>query len=216
METKFTEQQSLKVISEMINRARNNVQKGAGIFMIFWGWMVAIAALLNVVLIYILWRISVSPSYSFHIWWIMLPAWIVSFILKRKIDRSAIVKTHIDNVISSVWMAFGISNVIFLIIIFGLSYSLQVYDYFFYMINPIIILLTGIGEFVTAKVCRFRPFLYGAIAMWTGSLACALAVMLFKNGNGVLVQFIILAVCMIIGFVVPGYKLNKLAENNHV
>ncbi|MDR1554069.1 MAG: hypothetical protein LBS69_11530 [Prevotellaceae bacterium] len=216
METKFTEQESLAVIGEMINRARNNVQKGAGTFMIFWGTMVAVAALLNIALVYILHWLSISPKYSFNIWWMMLPAWIVSFIIERKRDKSAIVKSHFDNIISSLWRAFGISNVIFLLIIFGLSYSLQEHNHFFYMINPILLLMAGIGEFVTAKVCRFRPFLHGAIAMWAGSFSCALVVMLFKNGNGVLVQFLILAACMIIGFVVPGYKLNKLAKESHV
>ncbi|MDR3350039.1 MAG: hypothetical protein LBN98_00115 [Prevotellaceae bacterium] len=216
MDTKFTEQESLAVISEMIDRARNNVQKGAGTFMIFWGATVAAIALLNVALVCILWGMSVSANYSFHVWWLMLPAWAVSFILKHKTDRTAIVKTHIDKVISSVWKAFGISNAIFLLMVFGLSYSLQEYKHFFYLINPIIILLTGISEFITANMCRFRPFLHGAIAMWAGSLACALMIILFGNGNGVLAQFIIVAACMIIGFVIPGYKLNKLAKENHV
>jgi hypothetical protein len=215
MEQKFTEQESLAVISEMIDRARNNIQKGAGTFMIYWGSMVSIAALLNIALVFILHSMSLPQNYSFNIWWIMLPAWIGSFILDRKRDKSAIVRSHIDNIISFVWRAFGISNVIFLSMIFGLAHSLQEYNHFFYLINPVILLMTGIGEFVTAKSCRFRPFLSGAIAMWTGSLACALAVILFR-GNGVLVQFLILAICMILGFVIPGYKLNKLAKNTHV
>ncbi|MDR3132840.1 MAG: hypothetical protein LBU42_02305 [Prevotellaceae bacterium] len=216
METKFTEQESLAVISEMINRARNNIHKGAGTFMIYWGYMVAIAALLNVILAYVLHSLSIPTNYSFLIWWIMVPAWIVSFILEKKIDRSAIVKTHIDHFISSIWKAFGISNIIFLFIIFGLSYALQEFNHFFYLTNPIILLFTGIGEFATAKMSRFRPFLHGAIAQWIGSSTCALSIMLFKNGNGVLVQFIILAICMVIGFIIPGYKLNKLAKESHV
>jgi hypothetical protein len=146
----------------------------------------------------------------------MLPAWVVSFVMERKIDRSAIVKTHIDTIISSVWRAFAIAMAVFLLMIFGLSYSLQEKEHFFYMINPVIILIVGIGEFVTAKTCRFRPFMHGAIAMWTGSLACTLSIILFGNSYGVLVQFVILSVCMIIGFVIPGYKLNKLAKERHV
>jgi MFS family permease len=215
MDTKFTEQESLAVISEMIDRARNNVQKGSGTFMIYWGSMVAITALLNIVLVYVLVSLSAPPHLSFNIWWIMAPAWIVSFRLQRKRNQSVIVKSHIDKIISSVWHAFGISNAIFILIIFGFAYSLHEYKHFFYMINPIIILITGIGEFVTAKACRFRPFLYGAIAMWAGSLLSALAAILW-SGTGVLVQFGILAICMIIGFIIPGYKLNKLAKESHV
>jgi hypothetical protein len=216
MEVKFTEQQSLQLITEMINKAQNNVQKGSGLFMIYWGCMTAITALLNVILIYILWRLSMPVNLSFHIWWIMVPAWIVSFLLHRKRDRSAIVKSHIDNIISSVWKAFAISYAIFLPCIFGLAYALQEPAHFFYLINPMLILIMGIGEYVTAKACRFRPFLYGAVAMWAGSLACVAATILFKNGYGVLVQLLILAICMVIGFVIPGYKLNKSAKAHHV
>jgi hypothetical protein len=215
METKFTEQESLAVISEMIDRARNNIQRGAGTFMIYWGTMVAIAALLNIALVFLLHSMSLSTNYSFHIWWIMLPAWTGSFLLYRKKDRSAIVKSHIDRTVSSVWAAFGISISIFLLMIFALSYSFQEYRYFFYLINPVIMLITAIGEYITAKICRFRPFMNGAIALWTGSPACTLAIILF-GGDGVLVQFLILAICMIIGLVIPGYKLNQLAKNTHV
>jgi hypothetical protein len=216
METKFTEQQSLQLITEMINKARNNVQQGSGLFMIFWGVMTAVTALLNIALMYVLAWMSLSPNLSFHIWWIMAPAWVVSFLLERKKDRSAIVKTHINSIISSVWKAFAISYAIFLPCIFGLSYALQEYAHFFYLINPILILTMGIGEYVTAKACRFRPFLHGAVAMWAGSLACVLAIIWFKDGNGVIAQFFILSVCMIIGFVIPGYKLNKSAKAHHV
>ncbi|MDR2293050.1 MAG: hypothetical protein LBE11_06200, partial [Prevotellaceae bacterium] len=59
METKFTEQESMEIITEMIHRARNNVQKGAGTFMVFWGSMVALTALLNIALIYILHQMSI-------------------------------------------------------------------------------------------------------------------------------------------------------------
>ena len=184
--------------------------------MIFWGYMTAVTALLNIALIYILAWMSISPNRSFHIWWIMAPAWAVSFLLERKKDRSAIVKTHINNIISSVWRAFAISYAIFLPCIFGLAYALQEPAHFFYLINPMLILTMGIGEYVTAKACRFRPFLHGAVAMWAGSLACVLAVIWFKNAYGVIAQLFILSVCMIIGFVIPGYKLNKSAEAHHV
>jgi hypothetical protein len=215
MDTKFTEQESLALISEMIDRAKRNIRQNNGRFMIFWGYMVASAALINILLVFILWNLSISINYSYNIWWIMLPAWVISFRLERKTDRSAIVKSHIDNIISSIWRAFGISNVVFLLMIFSLAYGLREFAHFFYLINPIIILTTGIGEFITAKVCRFRPFMHGAIAMWTGALIGTFAVIL-SPGNGVLVQFLILAVCMLVGFVIPGYKLNRLAKENHV
>jgi hypothetical protein len=70
----------------------------------------------------------------------------------------------------------------------------------------------GISQYVTAKACRFNPFLYAAFASWIGAVACVFSIILFTEG--VVVQMAILAVCMIVGYVIPGSKLNKLAKKN--
>jgi hypothetical protein len=211
METKLTEQQSLEVITEMIDRARNNIKKGSGNQMIFWGCLVSFTALANIALAYLLYSLSEETYFSFYIWLLMIPGIIISQVINRKTDKQSLVKTHIDHIISSVWNGFLLAVIIFVGIIFTLSFSLHVYSYF-YLINPVIMLLVGVSEFVTAKACRFKPFFYGAMAMWTGALACMFALLTFTEG--VAVQMIILSVCMIAAFVIPGYKLNQLAEKH--
>ncbi|MDR0865755.1 MAG: hypothetical protein LBO74_12610 [Candidatus Symbiothrix sp.] len=208
METKWTEQQSLEVITEMIDRARNNIKKGSGNCMIFWGGLVAFTALLNIALAYLLVYMAKESYLSFYVWLLMIPGILISKWMESKIDRTAIVKTHIDHIISSVWNGFLLSVILFLVIIFTLAFSLQIYCYL-YLINPVIMLLVGASEFTTARACRFKPFLHGAIAFWTGALACMFALVLFTEG--VAVQMVILATCMIIGFVIPGYQINKKA-----
>jgi hypothetical protein len=211
METKFTEQESLAVIDEMISRARNNIKKGSGNYMIFWGCLVAVTALLNIALAFLLVYYSKASNLSFWIWLIMIPGLIFSKWMQRNIDRKAIVKTHIDDVISSTWNAFMFASYLFVFLIFALSYATHVY-YYFYLINPILMLFMGVSQYITAKTCRFKPFLYGAISSWTGSVACVCAIIFLTNG--VAVQMFILAVCMVIGYVIPGIKLNKKAEKH--
>jgi hypothetical protein len=211
METKFTEQQSLEVISEMVTRARNNIKKGSGNYMIFWGILVSSTALLNIVLAYLLVYYSKASNLSFWIWLIMIPGLIVSKWMQRKIDRESIVKTHIDHIISSAWNGFMLAAYLFIFIIFALSFSTHVYHYF-NLINPVLLLFMGVSEYVTAKACRFKPFLYGAISSWTGAVACMFAIPLFADG--VAIQLFILAICMVIGYVIPGFKLNKKAEEH--
>ncbi|GHT50481.1 hypothetical protein FACS189440_17970 [Bacteroidia bacterium] len=211
METKLTEQQSLSVINEMINRAQNNIKKGSGNYMIFWGYLVSATALLNIAFIYLLVYSSKSPNLSFWVWLIMIPGLIISKWMQRKIDRESIVKTHIDDIIASTWNAFMFAGYLFVFIIFVLSFSTHVYVYF-YLINPVLLLFMGVSEYVTAKACRFKPFFYGAISSWTGAVACMCAIIFFTNG--VAVQMLILAVCMVIGYVIPGIKLNKKAEEH--
>lgn len=208
MESNFTEEQSLSVISEMIEQARNNLQKGSGNAMIFNGCMVAFVALLNIVLIFTL----PNPYASFHIWWLMAPVWLIDRMINKRQEKNAVVRTHIDKIISTIWSGFGITTALFLIVIFGYGIA-QHNPRIFILITPIIMLMCGLAEFITAKACRFKPFLIGALVMWGGALACLATYLVWPNWSGVF-HFFILAVCMLSAFTVPGYQLNKLAKNH--
>ncbi len=208
METKLTEVQSLTLISEMIEQARNNFQKGAGTAFIFNGCAVACTALLNVALIFLL----PDPYQSFWIWLLMIPSSFIDSLINKKVYKQALVRTHIDTIIGSAWKGFAYSIVIFLILIFGYGASMKE-PRIFLLITPVIMTMSGIAQFVTAKACRYKPVLIGAYIMWAGALLCLVSCVSFQAWSGI-THFIILAVCMILGFVVPGYKMNQLAKNH--
>jgi hypothetical protein len=208
METKFTEQQSLEVITEMINRARNNVRKGSANNMVYNGFAVAFVAIANFLLLHFL--PEAYKNYSFHIWWLMAPSGFVDLIIKRKFQREAIVKTHIDSFISQLWRGFSISTVILIVTILSLCYTFHV-SLIALLITPGIMIMVALVEFGMAKICNFKPFFWGAIAFWTGSLLCLFPYCVLKRGD---LHFLILAACMILGFVIPGYILNKSAKKN--
>jgi hypothetical protein len=216
MEKRFSEQESLAVISEMIDRARNNVQQGAGRMMVFWGWMVAVVAVANAGLICLLAWQKLPVQGSFWVWTLMVPAWGVAWLMKRKQREATGVKSYADGVIGAVWQSFSVAVGLFLAMVFGLAYGLGEYKCFFVLINPVILLLTGTCEFVVGRACRFGPFVRGAVAMWVGSALCVVSVILADRGEGVLLQFMVLAACMVAGFVVPGRLLNRLGEAGHV
>ena len=50
MNTSFNSEQSLALIHEMIQQARNNFGKAPSKTMIFWGYLVAFTAIVNVIL----------------------------------------------------------------------------------------------------------------------------------------------------------------------
>jgi hypothetical protein len=210
METKFTEKESLEIISKMISQARNNLQKGSGNSMIFIGLLVAILSILNVILALVFIKNGIRTQHSFWIWCLIIPGTYINSLIKKKVEQKSMVKTHIDSIIKSIWKGYAYSCFVFLVVIFSIGFGKNFY-HVFYLINPVILTLVGLAEFVTAKVCRFKPYMYGAFVMWLGALACA-AVMI--STEPVIVQFFILSACMILGFVIPGYKLNKTAEQN--
>ena len=209
METKLTEQESLNIINEMIIQARNNVQKGSANSMIYNGYAVAFVAILNFILIHVL--PSSLINWSFSIWWLMIPSYFIDKYIKNRVDRSKIVKTHIDSIFRTLWQGFGISNCVLLSIIFSLYF---VYNSWHYsaLITPTIMIMTAIVEFGMAKAYRFKPFFWGAIGFWIGAMVCCFFTYLVLKRLDL--QFLILAACMILGFVIPGYKLNKLAKEN--
>ena len=194
----------------MIEQARNNLQKGSGNTMIFVGLLVAFCAILNAALILIFRKTGINSDHSMWIWCLAILGMGVYFLFEKKSVRKLMVKTHIDSIIGSTWRGFGYAYFVFLAVIFGIGIGKQ-FNQVFCLINPGILILIGLAEFVTSKACRFKPYLYGTIVMWAGALCCVVAVW-FKESA--VIQFFILAFCMIIGFAIPGYQLNKLAEKN--
>ena len=205
MGNNFTEQDSLRLINEMISQARNNFQKGGIRASIFSGYMVAVTAFANFILIHTL----ENPNQSFWIWLTMIPMMIISRIISRQDSKNATVKTHIDKIVRYIWNAFAISVSIFLITIYGTAYALQS-SYLGILITPIILTMMGAAQFTTSIACRFRPYLYGACVFWGGALMCTLSY-IFANGD---IQFIILGICAILGLCVPGHIANRKVVRN--
>ena len=215
MDAKLTEQESLEIISKMIEQARNNLQKGSGNNMIFIGLLVAFTAILNVILALIFMQKGTNPNLACWVWCLMIPGSYINYLIDNKSTRKQMVKTHIDSIIHSTWKGYMYSTVVLLAVFFGIGLGQKFY-HVFYLINPIVLVFVGLSEFITAKACRFKPYMYGAFIMWLGALACV-AAMWFKESaiiQPVFIQFFILALCMITGFVIPGYQLNKLAKEN--
>ncbi len=209
MENNFSEKDSLRIINEMIIQTRNNIQIGAASSMVFCGYFVAFAALAEVILINIL----DNPAQANWIWLSMIPMIIISSIIRRRKDRSAIVRTPIDRIIRHTWKGFMISVIVLLTILFSSGYIFNTWIVYV-LITPFILLLIGLGQYVTGVTTKFKPFQIGAWIFWIGSLLCI--ILSFKVFNRAEIPFIILAICMITGFIIPGHTLNRLAkkENN--
>jgi hypothetical protein len=215
METRFTEQESIAVINEMIVRVQKNIRKGSGNSMIYWGYAVAFTAMLNFIFLFFpegngsAW--FNGRALAFHVWWLMLPCAVISLLLDRKRNKDAVVKTHLDSIIKSIWHGFALSYMVVLGVIFAIGLITNVWSTCF-LISPVVLVLTGFGNYVTAKVSRFAPFRYGAYCMFAGAVICCAPV--FIDALPFRYEFLVLAVSMILGFVVPGTMLNKKADHN--
>ena len=113
MEKQFSEQESLELINQMINSAKNNLQKGMGNVFLLWGYLVAFSSLINLILLISLpHRIN---HYAYFIWYLMPLGLILHYFLIGKIMKSSTVKTYVDKIMGYVWIAFAISVLVLVI-----------------------------------------------------------------------------------------------------
>jgi len=208
MENNFNEQDSLRLINEMIVQAKNNFQKGAGNSIIFWGYAIAVLSL--VVFFLLEFKVLSNPANANWVWALTVPLLIVSFLYDRKKEKKAIVKTHLDIIIRNAWIAFFLSQMIFIPSIFILAIGLKSYVPYM-LITPVILIMTGLCLLMTSVVSKYKPFMYGAFLFWIGALLC---VILLVYAHLWTANYLIQAVCMIFGFCLPGHILNKKAESD--
>ncbi len=206
MEKQLNEQESLNLISEMISQARNNIELGAANNLLLSGYSVAITALLNFVLLHTLAR----PEMSYWMWLLMIPMYLVNFWVDLRHDKSKLVKTHIDSIIGGIWGSFGYACALFIAVVFGLILVINTWELTLVII-PVIMIMTGMAVFSTAVVCRYKPFFRSAYIFWISALATIIWFFFFKEASG---QFMILAVAMILGFIIPAHILNRKAREN--
>ena len=210
METKFTEQESLSLISEMIAQTRHNFQRGAGTSFIFNGYMAASIALLIAVLQLVL----SNPFLSFWAWLLMIPAGFIDHRIKKRVNRIAMKITHIDKIVKATWRGFTVAAILFIIVICGYGFALK-NPRILIVLTPVIMISMGIANYITAKSSRFKPLETGAYILWGGALACMATTFVFGWSLSLsMAHLLIFALCIISAFVVPGYKMNKMAKEH--
>ncbi len=183
----LTAQESLDIITGMINQAKGNVKNNSFYFLL-WGWVVAIANLGMYVLI------QVNYSKPYLIWLLVVPAWIISMYTGFKKGRETRNVTHLDRVNAALWISFGI--VVFTLIAFGYKIN--------YQLNPLILLITSIPTLISGVILKFKPLIIGGILFWIFAIINFTLPIAYQNLIG--------AVAIISGYLIPGYMLKRKSQ----
>jgi hypothetical protein len=211
MEKEFNEQESLKLIADMITQARERFQKRNGHSILLWGYSIAILALANFVLLLAL--EGGAKVYSYYVWCATVPLFVVNYMNEARKAGKTQVRNYVDNLIGYVWLAFFISCVVIITSVFAFAGMFEAYHgkVVFLLINPLIMGITGLCLFINGKAYRFPPFAYGAVAFWAGSLL-SVAVLAASTEPGL--QFLLLTLCVLVGFILPGHRLNRKVKQD--
>lgn len=190
----FSPQQSIDLIQSMILKTKNTVADSS-VFFLLWGWVVFIACLLQYFL-----KNIVHYQYHYYAWLMIIIGIAGSVYLGSQQDKKTKVKTYIDESIDHLWMSIGITY-----LALGLIFAKIGYENAF----TFYILLYGIGCFVTGRLIKFTPLVWGGIGAW---LLAILSAYLDYNSN-----ILITAVSILISYIIPGYllrmKYKKITTN---
>lgn len=99
---KLSAERSLKIISEAIERNRNEIMRNAGMPMIFWGLLTCITS----VAVWLLWQATDNPSWNV-LWFLMaVTGWFVMAVKSRKYKKKP--SNFFSRVLRISWISFGL------------------------------------------------------------------------------------------------------------
>ena len=100
-------------------------------------------------------------------------------------------KTHYDEILSGIWIT----------VFVGMMITLSFMPVIGYQQNPIILILAGIGVISTGILVKVKQLLFGGILLMAASVVSFLL--------PVNEQYLVSAIAMVLGYLVPGYYLKK-------
>lgn len=158
-EETLSEQESLQLITTMINRAKTDFVE-TGISALMWGSIITICALVQ----------FASYFYNIpwvgYIWWLTFIAVIPQLFIAARERKLRKYKTHEADAMSGIWIAFAIT-------MFLLSFYINAIQLPLDKLHPetLFLIIYGVPTFATGFTRRFTPMIIGGIACWLFAIA---------------------------------------------
>jgi hypothetical protein len=191
-EKMMTGEESLRIISQMINKTKVNIRQGI-FHLLFWGWLILICSLSE----YFLFKFTgiVKPWY---VWFLVIPGAFVSLIYGFVTGRKAKVHTYADMLYMWTWIGFLFAMIALFII---MSRNMET-------IPPFILLLAGLPTFISGFIIKFKALIIGGITFWILALVAHFA--------GPSVGPLAVPVAMLTGYLIPGYMLKNKVDHDTI
>lgn len=212
---KMTEQESLALISQMINKAKNSYHdSGAG--PILWGSVITCCSLVT------FFQIKFNFDLPFDIWLLTLVAIVPQIFIGIKERKQNKVKPYDEKMMDYVWICFAVSIFLLIFINYNIVQKLnpvfQTYIdvkgtrpefNFSSFISSFFLLLYGIPTIITGGCRNFRPMLYGGILCW---VCCVISIYTKSD-----IDMLLTALAAIFAWLIPGLILwNKTKKRKAV
>lgn len=203
MEAKrFTEKESLELISEMIRSTRKNMEVGSGNVFLCYGYStVAIS-----VVVYTLISLTQNPVWS-ALWFLMfVPSAIISRLNKKKQPP---VVTYLDRMIDNTWQVVGSLFGLTVLAIMGIGTLLG--ECHFTLMLPLCLLYAGIGTAITGIVTKVKVLVYSPLVGF--GFALYMLQVIASGAATDSLWHLYFGGAFLAMMVIPGHLLNKKSTN---
>ena len=194
-EKALTEQESLLLIGQMIRNAKKAVRDNGFLFLL-WGWLVFAASLSNYIMAFVLDMGEIA-----YLPWpvLMISGGIISAIYGSRQKKNERVKTYVDDAMKFLWIAFVVALLLTLVFMSKIGPEVA---------YPFIMVLYGVGTFVSGGILKFKPLIYGGIACWLIAIAATFFDFQF--------QLLLLSLSILVSYIIPGHILKHRYDNEKV
>jgi uncharacterized protein with PQ loop repeat len=208
--TPLSEKESLALIASMINKAKDSYHD-TGIGAMMWGSIIAICSIVKLAEIHFEFRLP------FDIYLLTIVAVIPQIFITIKEKKERKVKSYDDSYMDYIWLSFGISIFLLILIINNVFANLNpvMGEYkelvkgradwidfkFSEFVAPLFLLLYGFPTFVTGAACKFKPMLWGGIFCW---VCCVVAIY-----TSIKIDLVLTALSATMAWLIPGILMEK-------
>ena len=200
-EKKFTEKESLELISQMIQATRKNLAKDQGNYFIIYGYTAAILSII----------IYTSLCMTHAPWWwagwflMFLPVIILAFKEKR---NTPTVVTYTDSMVNKVWQVVGTLFSLTGLVMLALSFIVGRCD--FTLMLPLCLLYASIGTAITGLVIREKCLLYLPFVGFVFAIYMLMSYTI--NNSATILWNLYFGLSFVVMMIIPGHILNNKSE----
>jgi len=187
MQETLTEKQSLSIIHEMINKAKNQFSEDGTLYLL-WGWVILFCSLAHFIL-----DVVVQYNKPWSVWAVTWLVAIYMIIYQRRKDRAREVRTYTEELLGYVWLTFVIMMLISFFLLQKFIPEFWKYNYMF------ILLCYGMPTFLSGIILKFRLLVLGGVFCWVLALCCG-----FINFH---YHPLFVSTAVIVAWIIPGYHL---------
>lgn len=196
---KMTPDESLAIISEMINNLKEDYRANAYPF-IFWGWIISLACISHFILILLLKHYelySIIGLFSFLIWILFIGlGFVIHYIhLAKHKPRT---RSLYNRFMKALWQAASLT----MFVLAASCIKFEIYP-------PVFLLPTiGMATLISGLMVRFKPLIVGGLLFFAAAIITTFWLYEFS--------LLVNAIAIILGYLIPGYMLKNTKTANHV